>query len=194
MRWAGVCVGAPLILRTSLALLGSRAPASASRTRLRGMSTATFEALGVVDAGSRPVDAAALAGKRVGLYFAAGWCPMCTGFEPSLLQFKAATESAEASASPVELILVSSDGSEEAAKTRAEALGLLRVDYAAAAGLKTRFRIWAGRERPEFGDGRRSGVPAIVVLKGAELDELAFLPAEAEGTKALGAWPDEGAW
>ena len=48
-------------------------------------------------------------GKRVGLYFAAGWCPMCTSFEPSLVQFVEATRSPESNAPPVQLIYVSSD-------------------------------------------------------------------------------------
>ena len=133
-------------------------------------------------------------GKRVGLYFAAGWCPMCTSFEPSLLEFRAAAASGESGASPVALVLVSSDGNAEAARTRAKALGMLQVDYGKAAELKTAFKIWAGKERPEFGDGRRSGVPAIVCLGPAGLEELHFLPAESQGAKVLGEWPAGGEW
>ena len=36
----------------------------------------------IADVGAR------LAGKRVGFYFSAGWCPMCTSFEPTLLAFR----------------------------------------------------------------------------------------------------------
>ena len=60
-------------------------------------------------------------GKRVGLYFAAGWCPMCTSFEPSLAQFVEATRSPESNAPPVQLIYVSSDMDEAAAEARAKA-------------------------------------------------------------------------
>lgn len=155
------------------------------------------------------------AGKRVGLYFSAGWCPMCTRFEPSLLQFREATRSADAStavwnsdsalpfptrpvsrrsATPIELVLVSSDGSAEAAASRAKSLGLPAVDYAMTAELKRKFRVWSGRERPEFGDGRRAGVPAIVVLGPEGLEELQFLNAESDGAKCLGDWKDEGMW
>ena len=82
----------------------------------------------------------------------------------------------------------------EAARTRAKALGMLQVDYGKAAELKTAFKIWAGKERPEFGDGRRSGVPAIVCLGSAGLEELHFLPAESQGAKVLGEWPAGGEW
>ena len=91
-------------------------------------------------------------------------------------------------------MLVSSDGNAEAARTRAKALGMLQVDYGKAAELKTAFKIWAGKERPEFGDGRRSGVPAIVCLGSAGLEELHFLPAESQGAKVLGEWPAGGEW
>ena len=71
-------------------------------------------------------------GKRVGLYFAAGWCPMCTSFEPSLLEFRAAAASGESGASPVALVLVSSDGNAEAARTRSKAESLAGARRAAA--------------------------------------------------------------
>ena len=132
-------------------------------------------------------------GKRVGLYFAAGWCPMCTSFEPSLVQFVEATRSPESNAPPVQLIYVSSDMDEAAAETRAAALGMDRVDFAMAQTLKTTFKLWSGRERPEFGDGRRGGVPAIVVVD-RDCGELQYLNAEGEGAAALGKWKDEGAW
>lgn len=50
-----------------------------------------------------------LKGKRVALYFAAGWCPMCTSFEPSLLKFR---EAAKSAGKDVEIIYVPSDRSE----------------------------------------------------------------------------------
>ena len=49
----------------------------------------------------------------------------------------------------------------------------------------------------KLGLGRRSGVPALVVLEAKEGKELAFLAAEAEGVKALGSWPmddESGLW
>ena len=94
--------GATLVLRR-----GARPMAAASSLDLLG---------GLRDADGAPVDAAALAGARVGLYFAAGWCPMCTSFEPSLLEFRAAAASGESAESPVALVLVSSDGDAEAAR------------------------------------------------------------------------------
>mmetsp|Transcript_24646 Transcript_24646/g.68049 ORF Transcript_24646/g.68049 Transcript_24646/m.68049 type:complete len:205 (+) Transcript_24646:242-856(+) len=133
-----------------------------------------------------------LAGKRVALYFSAGWCPMCTSFEPALNSFR---EAASDSGKPVELVYVPSDRSDDDALKRAAALGMMTLTKDQAADCKKRFNIWAGSESLAFGFGRRSGVPALVVLDDQTGDEMAFLPAEARGTSALGDWPlDEGVW
>lgn len=138
-----------------------------------------------VDAAGAALRVEAFAGKRVAYYFAAGWCPMCTDFEPALLEFRAKNS--------VELVLVSSDGSQEAASARAKALGMPMVPYAETAAMKKTFKIWAGKERPEFGDDRRSGVPAIVPID-KEGQEIQFLAAESDGVKVLGDWADQAAW
>lgn len=141
---------------------------------------------GLTAASGGPVES--LAGKRVGLYFAAGWCPMCTSFEPDLVAWRR-------DQTDVDLVYVPSDGDAAQAAARASALGAISLaDPAKAADLKRRFAVWAGREKSEFGDGRRAGVPAIVVIGSDDLAELAFLDAESRGAAALEAWPGSGAW
>ena len=54
------------------------------------------KALPLLDAPTRPIGTEALAGKRVALYFAAGWCPMCTSFEPALEKYRAYFEQSKA--------------------------------------------------------------------------------------------------
>ncbi|KAJ8601971.1 hypothetical protein CTAYLR_008814 [Chrysophaeum taylorii] len=131
-----------------------------------------------------PPDTARFKGKRVALYFGAGWCPACARFEPSLLAFKAALDG------DIELIYVSSD---MPGASRAQALGL--VEAKEPDDLKRRFGVWAGREVGTFGArGRRSGVPAVVVLGEHDLQEAAFLPAEAEGPSVLNNWPLDARW
>ncbi|CAB9503675.1 nucleoredoxin-like [Seminavis robusta] len=137
-----------------------------------------------------------LSGKRVAYYMAAGWCPMCTSFEPSLLQFRQAAR--DAGKGELALIYVPSDRSQEAALQRASAFEMLSVPFGDDADeIKRQYNIWSGSESLKFGFGRRSGVPALVVLSGETGEELAFLPAEAQGVKALQAWPledDTGVW
>ena len=132
--------------------------------------------------------------KRVALYFAAGWCPMCTRFEPSLMQF---VQACEDSGKPVELVYVSSDKSVADQVARVKALNnMLAVPFDKAAAFKTKYRIWSGSETPQFGRDRRSGVPALVVLD-RDGEELAFVAAEAQGVQALGTWPlndEKGIW
>ena len=55
--------------------------------------------------------------------------------------------------------------------------------------LKLRHKIWAGAECGKLGTGRRSGVPALVVLESKTGGEMAFLAAESKGAGALGGWP-----
>mmetsp|Transcript_15230 Transcript_15230/g.21225 ORF Transcript_15230/g.21225 Transcript_15230/m.21225 type:complete len:219 (+) Transcript_15230:138-794(+) len=129
-----------------------------------------------------------LANSRVALYFAAGWCPMCTNFEPSLLKFRQAA--LDSGKGPLEIIYVSSDRNEESQKQRVKQMNMMNVKFDGGVDeLKEHYKIWAGSESMKFGFlGRRSGVPALVVLdKNGE--ELTFLPAEAQGASALGSWP-----
>jgi len=125
-------------------------------------------------------------GNHVALYFAAGWCPMCTSFEPDLAKFRA---EAKAAGKGTEVVLVSSEGSAAEQSKRAAALGMKQVpfDGTARADLKKQFRIWPGREVAEFGTDRRSGIPALVVL-GADRKERAFVDAESKGADALKSW------
>lgn len=175
-------------------LLGPLLGTGSQRAALSKMSAAGSALPPLLDADGAPVDASSLNGKRVALYFSAGWCPMCTSFEPSLMQFVAAAESA---GKPVSLIYVASDRSKGDAMARAKAMGLMQVEYDgdARAKLKKQFGVWSGSESFEFGfTGRRSGVPALVVLSedGAEIE---FIDAERRGVKSLAKWPlDEAVW
>jgi hypothetical protein len=111
-----------------------------------------------------------------------------------LLQFR---QAAKDSGKELELIYVPSDRSPEDASKRSAALDMLMVPFGEEADkLKREFNIWAGAESLKFGFGRRSGVPALVVLD-SKGEELEFLPAEAQGVSALKAWPlddDRGIW
>ncbi len=119
---------------------------------------------------------------------------MCTSFEPSLLQFR---EAAVSSGKNIELIYVPSDRQQGDVVKRTSAMNMLSVPLGEEAdAMKTRFKIWAGAESMKLGTGRRSGVPALVVLDPKSGDELAFLAAESKGAKALDDWSldDSGLW
>lgn len=75
--------------------------------------------------------------------------------------------------------------------------GIGHVERSHADEIKKQYRIWAGPESLKLGMGRRSGVPALVVLNGETGQEMAFLPAEAQGAAAYQAWPlndPDGIW
>jgi hypothetical protein len=129
-----------------------------------------------------------LQNKRVALYFAAGWCPMCTSLEDTALT-KFRTEKS-ISGQDVELIYVPSDKSVDETVKRTMVLDMMSVPYGKEAdAIKSRFKVWAGIESVKLGTERRSGVPALVVLDSLNGDELSFLPTEREGAKALLSWP-----
>lgn len=154
----------------------------------------TMSELPVKDISGQPVNLPSMArGKRVALYFTAGWCPMCLDFEPALEKYRAA---AEESGNPVLCVMVSSDRSAADAGKRARALKMLHVEYDGSVrdALKAKYQIWAGVEQGKLGTGRRSGVPALVVIDEAG-QELAFVDAERSGSKSLNKWPtDAGCW
>lgn len=128
-----------------------------------------------------------LKGKRVALYFSAGWCPMCTKFEPVLLQFQ---QTQADNNKPIEFIYVSSDRRESDTDKRAAKMNMLSVAFGQTSDYKKNFMIWSGSKGMKFGfKGRRSGVPALVVLDNKHGKELAFIPAKSQGVKALEKWP-----
>lgn len=63
----------------------------------------------LVNARGRRVSSADLAGKKIGLYFSAQWCPPCRAFTPQLIQ---AYEELQKQGKPFEIIFVSHDRSE----------------------------------------------------------------------------------
>ena len=154
----------------------------------------TMSELPVKDISGQPVNLPSMArGKRVALYFTAGWCPMCRDFEPALEKYRLA---AEESGNPVLCVMVSSDRSAADAGKRALDLKMLHVEYDGSVrdALKAKYKVWAGVEQGKLGTGRRSGVPALVVIDEAG-QELAFVDAERSGSKSLNKWPtDAGCW
>ncbi|KAL7534161.1 hypothetical protein ACHAWF_004741 [Thalassiosira exigua] len=193
---------APIVPLACLAFVNARTPLF-HRNMSRCAAAATSEAmaslpsLNTSEGSAMNTEALAdkLKGKRVALYFAAGWCPMCTSFESSLLKFR---EAAVSSGKDVEIIYVPSDRSEADVVKRTVAMDMCSVPFGEEAdAMKRRFKIWAGAESMKLGTGRRSGVPALVVLDSRTGEEMAFLPAESQGAKALSSWPldnDDGLW
>ena len=112
------------------------------------------------------------------------WCPLCRRFTPALRAFQ------KRFADTIDIVFVSSDSNAEDAwrhfQDGGQGESWLALDWAdpLSAALKKRHRVWSGRETLEFGTGRRSGVPAVVVVDSAG-DEVAFMAAEREGANAL---------
>ena len=65
----------------------------------------------LVNAKGKKVSAAMLAGKKIGIYFSASWCPPCRAFTPQLV---AAYRQLQSEGQPFEVVLVPSDQTEAA--------------------------------------------------------------------------------
>ena len=65
----------------------------------------------LVNAKGKKVSAATLAGKKIGIYFSASWCPPCRAFTPQLV---AAYRQLQTEGQPFEVVLVPSDQTEAA--------------------------------------------------------------------------------
>ena len=65
----------------------------------------------LVNAKGKKVSAATLAGKKIGIYFSASWCPPCRAFTPQLV---AAYRQLQSEGQPFEVVLVPSDQTEAA--------------------------------------------------------------------------------
>ncbi len=103
---------------------------------------------GLIDRDGNPVAVDTLAGKYIGIYYAADWCSSCKGFSPGMVAFR------NANASEFEVVFVSSD------KNKAEQFKYMKnldmqwpaVEYRspAALALRERFKV--------------SSIPTLVVL------------------------------
>lgn len=132
-------------------------------------------------------------GKRVALYFGAGWCPMCRELEFMLPQYMNALEDSE---QPIQLIYVSSDRSPEMQLDRMEKLDMkmgISVEDELSDKLKLKHRVWSGMEgqtNSAFTDKeRRGGIPAFVVLNATNGEELMYLDTESKSVSGLSDWP-----
>ena len=179
-------------LRVSQGLLYRTGPKATTRLFSGGSKNAATDSLPpLLDASGAEILPESLyerlANKRVALYFAAGWCPMCTSFEPALLQFREAANEAD---KPVQIIYVPSDRSAADQAKRASTMDMWSVPFGENAdSLKLKHKVWSGAESLKLGFGRRSGVPALVVLDRDQGQEMTFVPAESQGVCALGSWP-----
>eukprot|EP00931_Biecheleriopsis_adriatica_P081562 TRINITY_DN54907_c0_g1_i1.p1 TRINITY_DN54907_c0_g1~~TRINITY_DN54907_c0_g1_i1.p1 ORF type:complete len:239 (+),score=39.93 TRINITY_DN54907_c0_g1_i1:50-766(+) len=163
---------------------GAQRACSAASAQL---ASTPFREWQLVTSDGEVVNAAEAVGSNsVALYFAGSWCPMCVAFTPKLIDFMKASDRKR-------IIVVSSDFTpEEFTRHRATLpKDWLAVPYGSPLqdSLKKTFRIWGGRERPQFGDGRRGGIPALVVLDPGSGEEVKYLDTESKDTAALREWP-----
>lgn len=136
-----------------------------------GMSELLPETL--VDANGEEVGAEVLAGKLVGLYFSAQWCPPCRAFTPSLVEFR------DRNHEDFEVVFVSSDRTQEAQFTYMRTYGMQwpAVPY--------------GPELAPLGERYGvQGIPTLVILgpDGRTLTATGRADVQADPSGAIAKW------
>uniref|UniRef100_K3WAL0 Thioredoxin domain-containing protein n=1 Tax=Globisporangium ultimum (strain ATCC 200006 / CBS 805.95 / DAOM BR144) TaxID=431595 RepID=K3WAL0_GLOUD len=100
-------------------------------------------------------------------YFAADWCPDCRGFQPTLNKFY---ERVNAGSKRLELVFVSSDGSQEAQaahlKDKQGPWWSIPFESPLRNEFKRKYAVAAGKELAEVGlTTRKAGIPGLVVVQ-----------------------------
>jgi len=103
-----------LCFLTSFSLVGIAKPSSGPSAGLEELFPGP-----ILDSNGKEVSKDVLAGKTVGIYFSAHWCPPCRAFTPNLVKFR------DKNKKNFEVVFVSSDRSPDA-----------QMDYMKEAGMK----------------------------------------------------------
>ena len=131
----------------------------------------------LVDAKGKKVSSAKLAGKKIGIYFSASWCPPCRAFTPQLV---AAYNQLQAEGKPFEVVLVTSDRDKPGMEAYMEDhhMPWLAIPFGdkPIEALKKKFAV--------------AGIPMLVVVDaaGTTLSTTARGEIAKDGAKAFDAW------
>ena len=131
----------------------------------------------LVNAKGKKVSAATLAGKKIGIYFSASWCPPCRAFTPQLV---AAYRQLQSEGQPFEVVLVPSDQTEAAMEKymKDHEMPWLAVPFGDkhVQALKEKFAV--------------AGIPKLVVVdaQGQTLSAEARGEVTAQGAAAYAGW------
>jgi thiol-disulfide isomerase/thioredoxin len=131
----------------------------------------------LVNADGQPVAPATLAGKKIGVYFSAAWCPPCRAFTPKLV---AAYQTLREEGQPFELVFVSSDRDQAAARQYMQDYGMIwpAVPHGSdrVAALKEKFGV--------------QGIPMLVIVDaaGKTLSTHARFEVMQKGARAFDHW------
>lgn len=155
-------------------------PTPASRDQAEQPIPPEIEALfgkRLVNAKGQKVSSAKLAGKKIGIYFSASWCPPCRAFTPQLV---AAYDQLKADGKPFEVVLVTSDRDERSMEAYMEDhhMPWLAIPFGDKPidALKQKFAV--------------AGIPMLVVVDaaGTTLSTAARGEIAKDGAKAFDAW------